>query len=85
MTTLPKSEGTARGSDIESQVASAPAVKRARDDCGPEDYGKDVVDGMAKKLRDDGDGDGDVGDKKPKRKVAMLMGFCGTGYYGMQM
>lgn len=24
-------------------------------------------------------------EKYPKRKVALLMSFCGTGYYGMQM
>ncbi|EPY51275.1 tRNA pseudouridine synthase Lsp1 [Schizosaccharomyces cryophilus OY26] len=26
-----------------------------------------------------------VGEKKPKRKVACLVGYCGTGYHGMQL
>jgi hypothetical protein len=36
-----------------------------------------------KKLKD-GDSDGEKEDRKPKRKVACMIGYCGTGYSGMQ-
>jgi hypothetical protein len=33
-----------------------------------------------------GNNEGSVtGRRRPKHKLALLMGFCGTGYHGMQM
>lgn len=36
------------------------------------------------KLDVDGESDKDT-DRLPKKKVAMLLGYCGTGYQGMQV
>ncbi|KAI8840533.1 pseudouridine synthase [Chytridium lagenaria] len=52
--------------------------KRQKHDSGP------------RKSRKEEDGEGDEngnesGSKVPKRRVAVLLGYCGTGYQGMQM
>lgn len=38
-----------------------------------------------KKLKNGGSDDETKGPRQPKRKVACLIGYCGTGYHGMQM
>lgn len=37
------------------------------------------------KIEDKGDSNESKEPRKPKKKVAVLVGFCGTGYQGMQM
>lgn len=39
---------------------------------------------LRKRLRQ-GDSDTNKETRKPKRKVACLLGYCGTGYHGMQL
>ncbi|KAF8299298.1 tRNA pseudouridine synthase [Clavulina sp. PMI_390] len=78
--------GTSKPKRGKRNAKSDPPAPGKVDRRGKRARGRETADWTSK--RDKGEGNEDEGDDKkerlPKRKCAVLVGFCGTGYSGMQ-
>ncbi|KAI8575309.1 hypothetical protein K450DRAFT_262338 [Umbelopsis ramanniana AG] len=81
----PQDRPSAESSDATTPSAAAKRIKTAKDrkdhfDKKQSWKAKDWATSGKKPVRD-----GPAPERKPKKKVAVLVGFCGTGYQGMQI
>ena len=81
----PQDRPSEESTDATTKSAAAKRIKTAKDrkdhfDKKQSWKAKDWATSGKKPVRD-----GPAPERRPKKKVAVLVGFCGTGYQGMQM